>query len=163
MLSRRRLPFPTPLPAPTGGKCYRSMVRRLKARPCVLVLNQLGRVRLCVMPRAAAARLLCPWGSPARALEGAAMPTSRGPSPPRDRPQAPYVSCMGRWVLYHQRHLGRQVHWCSCVPVNLPKVTLGSVADPECNPKSLNPDPELLALLQGADIKTIGYILIKPN
>ena len=37
----------------------------------------------------------------ARTLEGVAMPSSRGPSRPRDRTQASCVSCFGRQVLYH--------------------------------------------------------------
>ena len=36
-------------------------------------------------------------------LEWVAMPSSRGSSPPRDRT---WVPCIGRWVLYHWRHLG---------------------------------------------------------
>ena len=36
----------------------------------------------------------------ARILEGVAVPSSRGSSPPRDRIHVSYVSCTGRWVLY---------------------------------------------------------------
>ena len=35
-------------------------------------------------------------------LEWVAMPSSRGSFPPRDQT---HVSCIGRWVLYHQHHL----------------------------------------------------------
>ena len=35
----------------------------------------------------------------ARILEWVAMPSSRGPSRPRDHTHS-YVSCIGRWVLY---------------------------------------------------------------
>ena len=42
----------------------------------------------------------------ARILEWVAMPSSRGSSPPRDRTQVSYVSCIGRQVLYHQLQLG---------------------------------------------------------
>ena len=35
------------------------------------------------------------------------MPSSRGSSLPRDWTHISYVSCIGRRVLYHQRHLGR--------------------------------------------------------
>ena len=38
-------------------------------------------------------------------LESVAMPTSRGSSWPRDQTHIAYVSCTGRWVLYHQCHL----------------------------------------------------------
>ena len=37
----------------------------------------------------------------ARILEWVAMPSSRGSSQPRDRTSISYVSCIGRWVLYH--------------------------------------------------------------
>ena len=39
-------------------------------------------------------------------LETVAMPSSGGSSRPRDQTCLSYVSCIGRWVLYHWRHLG---------------------------------------------------------
>ena len=42
----------------------------------------------------------------ARILECVAMPSSRGSSQSRDRIHICYVSYIGRWVLYHWRHLG---------------------------------------------------------
>ena len=60
-------------------------------------------------------RLLCPWDSPTRILQWVAKPTSRGSSQLRNRTQVSYVSCIGRWVLYHQRHLGSPyvcIHTC---------------------------------------------------
>ena len=42
----------------------------------------------------------------ARILEWAAMPSSRGSSRSRDGTCVPYISCAGRLVLYHYRHLG---------------------------------------------------------
>ena len=42
----------------------------------------------------------------ARILEWVAVPSSRGPSPPRDWIWISSVSCIGRWVLYHQHFLG---------------------------------------------------------
>ena len=53
-----------------------------------------------------------PPGSPvhgilqARILEQVAMNSSRGSSQPRDWTHFSYVSFIGRWVLYHQHHLG---------------------------------------------------------
>ena len=44
----------------------------------------------------------------ARILEGVAMPSCRGPSPPRDRTQVSYASCVGRRVLY--RWATREAH-----------------------------------------------------
>ena len=37
----------------------------------------------------------------ARTLEWVAMPSSRGSSPPRDRTQVSYVSCVGRWIFFY--------------------------------------------------------------
>ena len=42
-----------------------------------------------------------------RTLEWVAMPPTRGSSQPRDQTFIFCVSCTGRWVLYHQHHLGR--------------------------------------------------------
>ena len=42
----------------------------------------------------------------ARILEWVSLSSSRGSSWPRDRTHVSYVSCPGRWVLYHQCHLG---------------------------------------------------------
>ena len=39
--------------------------------------------------------------SQARTLEQVAMPSSRGSSQPRDRIHISWVSCIGKWVLYH--------------------------------------------------------------
>ena len=41
----------------------------------------------------------------ARILEWVAMPSSRGSSQPRDQTHISCVCCIGRQVLYHQRHL----------------------------------------------------------
>ena len=56
----------------------------------------------------------------ARILEWVAMPSSRGSSRPRDETRVFYVSCIGRQILHHQRHLGSPlypsaVQWSSCV------------------------------------------------
>ena len=42
----------------------------------------------------------------ARILEWVAMSSSRGSSRPRDGTHVSYISCIGRWVLYHYWHLG---------------------------------------------------------
>ena len=44
---------------------------------------------------------ICPWNTGV----GCHAP-SRESSPPRDQTQVSYMSCIGRWVLYHQHHLG---------------------------------------------------------
>ena len=46
----------------------------------------------------------------ARKLEWVAMPSSRGSSLPRDGTHISYISCIGRWVLYHWCHLGSPKH-----------------------------------------------------
>ena len=40
----------------------------------------------------------------ARMLEWAAVPSSRGSSPPRDGARVSYVSCTDRRILYHWHH-----------------------------------------------------------
>ena len=42
-----------------------------------------------------------------RILDWVAISYSRGSSQPRNRTHVSYVSCIGRWVLYHYHHLGR--------------------------------------------------------
>ena len=51
-------------------------------------------------------RLLCPWNFSGKILEWAAMPSSRVSSLPRDQTHVSYVSCIGRWILYHWHNLG---------------------------------------------------------
>ena len=55
----------------------------------------------CSPPRSSVHRIF-----QARVLVWVAMPSSRGSSRPRDRTHVSYVSCIGRWVLYHLCHLG---------------------------------------------------------
>ena len=43
----------------------------------------------------------------ARIVEWVAMPSSKGSSQPRDQTLVSYVSCIGRWVLYHEHHLAQ--------------------------------------------------------
>ena len=52
------------------------------------------------------ARLFRPWDSPARILEQPAMPSSRGSSQPRDQTHISCLTCIGRWILHHECHLG---------------------------------------------------------
>ena len=47
------------------------------------------------------ARLLCPWNSQTRIQDWVIMHSSRGSSRPGDRTCVSYISCTGRWVLYH--------------------------------------------------------------
>ena len=49
----------------------------------------------------------------ARILEWVAMPSSKGSSLPGDGTHVSYVFCVGRWVLYHQHHLGSSIHLVS--------------------------------------------------
>ena len=72
----------------------------------VHVLRRFSRIRLFGPHGLQPARLLCPWGLQARTLEWVAMRSSRGSSWPRDQTHFSYVSCTGRWVLYHWCHLG---------------------------------------------------------
>ena len=52
------------------------------------------------------ARLLCPWDSPGKSTGvGCHLSFSKGSFWPRDWTRVFYVSCTGRWVLYHSHHL----------------------------------------------------------
>ena len=53
-------------------------------------------------------KLLCPWDPPGKNLGGGwvAMPSSRRPSPHKDRTCTSSVSCSGRRVLYRYCQLG---------------------------------------------------------
>ena len=42
----------------------------------------------------------------ARKLEPVATSSSRGSSPPRDQTFVSRISCIGRWILYYECHLG---------------------------------------------------------
>ena len=71
-----------------------------KGSPCVLICFSC--VWLCVtLWTIAPYKFLCPWGSPGKTLEQVTMPSSRGCSQSRDQTLISYVSCIGRWVLYH--------------------------------------------------------------
>ena len=56
----------------------------------------------------------------ARILEWVAMPSCRGSSQPRDWTHVSYISCTGRWVLYH--HLG--CPWCKVGDCRMLKIWL---------------------------------------
>ena len=49
----------------------------------------------------------------ARTLEWVAMTFSRGSSRPRDRTHITYTSCIGRWILFHEGHLGSPQYFCN--------------------------------------------------
>ena len=53
----------------------------------------------------------------ARIMEWVAMPSPRGSSQLRDQTHVSYVSCIGRWVLYHSCHLFSSVQSLSHVPL----------------------------------------------
>ena len=46
-----------------------------------------------------------------RILERVVISSSRGSSQPRDWTCVSYVSCIGRWILYHWCHLGIPFSW----------------------------------------------------
>ena len=82
---------------------------------CVCILNSFS----CVWLFVTLWTLSSPPGSSvhgifqARILEWVAMASSRGSSWPRDRTLISYVSCVGRQILYHQRHLTTVIQWSS--------------------------------------------------
>ena len=56
----------------------------------------------------------------ARILEWVAVPFSRGSSRPRDQTHVSYVSCIGRWILYHWA-IGQLLNTCNVVFLGFPQ------------------------------------------
>ena len=74
---------------------------------CVLCVKTLQSYPTLWTPWTAACQASLSMGIlQARILERVVMPSSRGSSWPRDQTHVSYVSCIGRWVLYHWHHLG---------------------------------------------------------
>ena len=96
---------PTALSALTGTSYFHSPRTLLcHALPglCRAMLSCFSRVRLFVNPRTVARQAPLSMGIlQARILEWVAMSSSRGSSWLRDWTCVSYVSCVGRWVLYH--------------------------------------------------------------
>ena len=69
--------------------------------------SHFSRVRLLATPWTVAHQAPLSMGSSRQELlERVAMPSSRGSSRPRGQICICCVSCIGRWVLYHQNYLG---------------------------------------------------------
>ena len=47
----------------------------------------------------------------ARILESNALSSCRGSSQPRNRTHVSCVSCIGKWIVYHQHYVGSQSSW----------------------------------------------------
>ena len=76
---------------------------------CLYMLSCFSRVQLC-NPMGWSLPGSSVRGIPqARILGWVSKPSSRGSSQPRDWTCISYVSCIGRWVLYHWHHLGNPV------------------------------------------------------
>ena len=73
----------------------------------VIVLSHFSQVQLFVTLQTKALQAPLSMGMvQARILEWVAVPSSRESSWPRDQTFVSYVSCIGRWVLYHKCHPG---------------------------------------------------------
>ena len=55
------------------------------------------------------ARLLCPWDSVGKNTGVGCRAHLQGLFQSRDQTCVSYISCIGRWVLYHQHHLESQI------------------------------------------------------
>ena len=76
---------------------------------CVCVCaHSLSHVWFFVAPWTVVLQLLCPWDFPGKntGAEWVAIFFSRGSSWPRNQTHVSWVSCIGRWILYHWHHLG---------------------------------------------------------
>ena len=72
--------------------CSMSVCAYQVAQSCPTLCDPLG----CSPPGSSVHGIL-----QARILECTAMPSSRESSWPRDQTQVSYISCIGRWILYH--------------------------------------------------------------
>ena len=75
-------------------------VKVLVAQLCLILCNPMD----CSPPGSSVHGIL-----QARILEWIAIPSSRGSSQPSDQTHISHISSTGRWVLYHQHHLGSPV------------------------------------------------------
>ena len=80
---------------------------------CVCTLSRFSCVQLFTTPWTTARQALRPGALQARTLE----PSSRASSRPRDGTLVSCVSCIGRRVLYHYRHLGSPRMFTYLTPV----------------------------------------------
>ena len=87
-----------------------------------------------VTQQTVATRLLCPWDSPGKNIEvgchALLEDPSRGSSRPSDQTHTFYVSCIGRWVLYYQCHLGSPLSVYTAPQVCSPCVGQRKSCDP---------------------------------
>ena len=82
------------------------MVVFQEAHACVCMLNHFSRVWLFVTPWTIVCQASLSMGfSRQEYWSGFAIPSSRESSWPRDRTHTSHVSCIGKWVLYHECHL----------------------------------------------------------
>ena len=91
------------------------MIMYVRQHICAYVLSHFSCIWLFVTPWTVA----CHGIFQARILDWVSIPTSRASYWPRDLTLLSYISCIGRWVLYHYHHLGSQV-WllglCDLIP-----------------------------------------------
>ena len=94
--------------------------RHFNLRKCSVVAELLQScLTLCDLMDCSLPAFSVRWILQARIVQWVARP-SRGSSRPRDETRVFYVSCIGRQILHHQRHLGSPlypsaVQWSSCV------------------------------------------------
>ena len=86
------LPSEPPGKSPLGIHIHINNVHAQWLQSCPTLCDPMD----CSLPGSSVHGIL--W---ARILEWATMPSSRGSSWSRDRTQVSYVSCIGRWILYH--------------------------------------------------------------
>ena len=86
-----------PAPSPFGPNAESACMHAKSLQLCLYLCNRMD----CSSPSSSVHRIL-----QARILGCVAMPSSRGSSLPRDQACISYASCVDRWVLYHECHLG---------------------------------------------------------
>ena len=91
----------------TSSIFYFFFVVFLTVWPCML--NYFNCTQVFVPLWAVPARFPCLWDCPGKNTEWVAISSSRRSSWPRNWTQVSCISCIGRLVLYHWRHLGSPV------------------------------------------------------
>ena len=93
-----------------AGPQFQTSIPSFSTSPHACMLSHFSHVRFCVTLWPIAPQVPLSMGIlPARILEWVAMPSSRGSFWPRDWTHVSYISCNGRWLLYHWYHLGRPI------------------------------------------------------
>ena len=164
---------------PAKVHIVKAMVFPVAVNECEMVLCRFSHVSLFVTLWTVAHQAPLSMGIlQARILGWVAMHSSRGSSQPRDQTRVSSVSCIGRWVLYHQWHLGslgceswtikkaehRRIDafklWCWRTLLRVPSSARRSN---HSILKEINPEYSLEGLMLKLKLQYFGYVIWTAN